>query len=183
MKTKRNLTIAGVVAAMVAGTAGLAFAVSAPQHTLNVALPDGGIAVVRYSGDIAPQVTFKDVPAPVGASLTDPAGFLAADPAFVEMQRISTAMDRQMDDMMKRLSAPGGQMKAGGFDTAGMPANGAFTMVSSMPGGGQACMRSIEVTQGPGDKAPKVVSRTSGNCQALDGAASSGAPAAKGVSL
>jgi hypothetical protein len=180
MKSKRNLIVAGVAAAALACTSGLAFAVSAPQHTLNVPLPDGGTAVVRYSGDVAPQVTFKDVPGRADAQLTDPAGFWAPDPAFADLQRLSAAMDRRMDDLMKRLYAPGGEMKAGGFDTAGLPSDDGLTMVSSNAGGGDSCVRSVEMTQGPGDKAPKVVSRSFGNCKAFDTPA---APAAKGQSL
>jgi hypothetical protein len=171
MKLFRKLAIAGTVATGLAFSASLALAVSPPQHTLNVAMPDGGTAVIRYTGDVAPQVTFKDTPPSGTVSALDPAGFFAADPAFADVQRMTASMDRRMADMMSRLSAPDAQMKVGGFDRFNLPAGSAYTMVSTSSTGGQTCTRSVEVTQNPGDKTPKVVSETSGNCKAADPAA------------
>lgn len=157
MKPVRTLIVAGAAAGL-AATAGIAFAVSPPQHTLSVALPGGGTAEIRYAGDVAPQVSFKDVPARTA--------FLApgfeGDP-FAQMQQMSAAMDRRMTDLMSRLNAPGAALKAGGFDTADLPAGSQVTTISNPSPNAAGCMRSIEITQNGGEK-PKVVERSAGNC-------------------
>src|SRR6185437_7966987 len=92
----------------------------------------------------------------------------AADPAFADMRRMSAAMDREMSDLMSRMTAPGAAQKAGGFGAA--PGSDGYTMISTRSNGGTWCSRSVEITQAPGDKTPKVVTRSEGNCQAQDAA-------------
>jgi hypothetical protein len=170
MKIARNIVVGAVVAAGLAASAGLALAVTPTLHTLNVTMPDGGTAVIQYSGDVPPKVSFKDDPVAAAFPMGDP---LAADPAFADIRKMSAAMDREMSDLMSRMTAPGATLKAG-FGAA--PGDRGYTVISTGSNKGAYCSRSIEVTQGPGDKQPKVVTRTEGNCQALDAAPARPAP-------
>jgi len=164
MKVARNIVIGAAVATVLAGSAGLALALSPLTHTLTVKTPDGGTAEIQYVGDVPPRISFKGAPEAVA---------LPMDPAFVDLQRISAAMDREMDDVMSRMAAPASTLKAGGFD-AGAPGRDGFTTIST-ENGGAYCGRSVEITQGPNDKEPKVMTRTFGNCPALGGTPPSGA--------
>ena len=164
MKFARNSVIVGGVAVILAASAGLALAAMPAMHTLTVKMPDGGTADIQYAGDVAPKVSFKDSPAanpfPAGAAFLD-------DPAFADMQRLSAAMDKQMNDAMSQMTAPGAMMKTGGMDADGnLPAGVTWSSLSNQPHGGTFCARSVEMTQGPGDKAPKIVTKTEGQCQA-----------------
>ncbi len=170
MRVARNIALAGAIATGLAASAGLALALSPATHTLTVKMPDGGTAEIQYAGDVPPKVSFTDTPAAIAYPLGDP---FANDPAFADLRRMSAAMDSQMNDLVSRVTAPGGMLKAGGFDT--LPADGGYTMISTRSNGDTYCERSVEVTRTPGDKAPKVVTHTSGDCKALD-AANPGVP-------
>src|SRR3982751_6783022 len=105
MRLTRKAVLAGIASLAAAGAA---FAAQAPRfHNMNVHLPDGAVAHVRYSGDVAPVVTVDNVPAP---GWLDPAGALTGfDPApFAALDRIAAEMDRQADAMLRqaRLGAP-----------------------------------------------------------------------------
>ena len=54
---------AGTAAIALAGFCGIAAAQTSPTHVLMVALPGGGVAQVRYAGDVAPQIAVSDSPA------------------------------------------------------------------------------------------------------------------------
>jgi hypothetical protein len=175
MKVARNIAIASAVAIGLAASAGLAVALSPATHILKVQMPDGGTAEIQYAGDVPPKVSFTDMPAAFAFPMKD---LFADDPAFADLRKMSAAMDSQMNDLMSRATAPGGVLKAGGFAplTDVAPADGDYTMISTQSNGNTYCERSVEVTRSPGDKAPKVVTHTSGDCKALD-AAGPAAPA------
>lgn len=148
-----------LAAAAVAGLTGLAFAAAPVFHEMTVAMPDGGVAHIRYTGDVAPKVNFVRT---ADAGLAD-TGFVPSP--FVEMQRISALMDAQMADMMARAHFPQQaamqQMPLSQAQLQPLPA-ASYSFVSTMSGNG-LCMKSVQITA-TGNGAPKVVSQTSGNC-------------------
>lgn len=168
MRTVRKLLLAGAAAVGIAGLTGLALAASAPTyHEMTVQMPDGGVAHIRYTGKVAPTITFGRAAMPMAFQRA----FFAPDPAFVALDRISAAMDRQMAAMMVRAD----QLQRAAFEGPlynttmhGLPAGTSSYFVSSA-GGSNFCMKSTEVTLLSNGKS-KVVSHTSGNC--------GGAPAA-----
>jgi hypothetical protein len=149
---------------ILAGAAVTGLAVLAPSlareldnHTVTVRLPGGGVETIEYTGKIAPKVSFPA--APMMVSMADP---------FAAFDQISLAMDRQMDTMMHQAQMlavmPQGQPLVRAT-LNGVPQGASFSMVSQTIGNG-ACVQTTQVTQGPGDAKPHVVSRTSGNCGA-----------------
>ena len=157
MRTVPTLILAGVAAV---GLTGLALAAGA-MHEMTVQVPGGGVAHVRYSGDVPPKVTFVQ-----GEVQPVAVGFWAPDSAFAELDRITALMDRQMDQMMYQARLM--QMQAAdplySATLKGMPAGtSGYTVVSTMSGNG-VCMRSTQITSSPNGGAPKVVTKTTGNC-------------------
>jgi len=75
-----------MTAVAAAALTGLAMAAAPAIHDLTVDVPGGGLAHIRYSGDVPPQVNFVRVP-----QTALPAGFFAPSP-FAEMARISAMM-------------------------------------------------------------------------------------------
>ena len=168
---------------LLAGIAGLAVAGSAmattppkqtqpeatqAEHVLNIALPDGTIQQIRYSGDTPPAVVFTPVrQATVPIAFGDP--FMAP---FADFDRIAAAMDRQMDAILRQASTmaaqsvgPDGKIDQAAF--AKMPAGTVhYSFVSSSSGNG-TCNRSVQVTSFGPNQQPKVVSQSSGNCAGI----------------
>ena len=164
---------------LLASIAGLALAGTAmattppkpvqPEHVLNVALPDGTIQQIRYSGDTPPAVVFTPVrQATVPIAFGDP---FAMAP-FAEFDRIAAAMDRQMDAMLRQASTmtaqpvgPDGKIDQATF--AKLPAGTVhYSFVSSSSGNG-TCSRSVQVTSFGPNQQPKIVSQSSGNCAGI----------------
>ena len=92
MRFARTTILAGGAAMLLAGTAAYA---ADKLHTLNVSLPDGSVAQIEYSGDVAPKVSV--VPATVPIAYADPFAELDRMAAYMEAQH--AAMMRQMPDM------------------------------------------------------------------------------------
>ena len=67
MRFARTTILAGGAAMLLAGTAAYA---ADKLHTMNVSLPDGSVAQIEYSGDVAPKVSV--VPATVPIAYADP---------------------------------------------------------------------------------------------------------------
>jgi len=157
MRLTRKAVLAGIASLAVAGAA---FAAEAPRfHTMIVNLPDGAVAHVRYSGDVAPTVTVDRAPA------YDPIGLYAGlDPApFVALDRIAAEMDRQAAAMLSRAhdgGAPGFDLLAAG----GLPAGAAgYSFVSQTTSDG-SCTRSVEMTKAGPNAKPNIVTHESGDC-------------------
>jgi hypothetical protein len=132
---------------------------------MTVAMPNGGTAHIRYTGDVAPKVNFVQGPASPFVMTAFGPGFGAESP-FAEIERIQALMDRQMAAMMLQAR----QMQAAARDPLysatfnGVPAgNNAMHFVSTQSGNNY-CLRSVQVTASPNGGAPKVVSHTEGNC-------------------
>lgn len=143
MRAVSPALLAGVAAIMLAGYAGLAEAKIPNNHVLTVRLPDGQVEQVRYVGDVPP--TLIVLPEAVSASI-DP-GF-----PFGMLDQISAAMDRQAAAWFRTVNA---QIAAGG--------DGSGSIVAGSGSG--VCLRSVQISYS-GDQAPRVVSRTSGDCAA-----------------
>src|SRR5262245_43928283 len=90
MPPRKYLLGAAVLAVL---GAGVAEAATAKLHSMRVDAPDGSVVQVQYTGDVAPRV--QVVPADAVAPAAMPA---IADP-FAEMDRVSAAMDAQMQAM------------------------------------------------------------------------------------
>lgn len=168
----RNTLLAGIAAVALAGTC--AFAAAGPtRHTMTVRTPDGGVAHIEYSGNVPPTVTF-------GAAPRSPAAFFGAASPFAAFHRISAAMDREMDVLLRQADllaapAPGPMYEA---TLRNLPADSSqYSMVSTLSGNG-VCMRSVEVTRRANGK-PHIVSRSSGDCGKSAGAGLTAAPASQ----
>ncbi|TAN02364.1 MAG: hypothetical protein EPN45_11455 [Rhizobiaceae bacterium] len=160
-----------LAAAGIAGTAA-AHSLSSNSHVLTVRLPDGSLERIRYTGDHPPAVSFANPFDVVFAPTGD--GFGIASP-FAEMERISAAMDRETTAMVRearhidRLAfASAGQLPGQlNVDFTNLPRGvQGYSMVSTMSGG-HVCTRSMEyLSQGPG-KPPRIETKTSGHCSAV----------------
>jgi len=153
-----------LTAVAAAGLTGLALAAAPAIHEMTVAIPGGGEAHIRYTGDTPPKVNF------VHSSEAMPVGFFAPS-SFDEMERISAMMDHQMATMIyqARLMQQQAEASLGGSplrsaEFYGMPAGSSYSFVSTISGNG-VCMKSMQITSS-GSSEPKVVSHTSGNCGA-----------------
>lgn len=153
-------------AALVAGTAYAAGKI----NTMNVALPDGSIAQIRYEGDVAPKVAI--VPVEAGANDTFANGTFANDP-FAELERMS-AMMRQVADMQQRaqrqiLAAQqgrgGGQPGQIVVSTNAPAGSYSFTSVTTTSAGG--CTETVQYRSDGSGAEPKVTRASSGDCSAV----------------
>ena len=166
---------------LLAGIAGLAMAGAAmattppkhaqaettqPDHVLSVALPDGTVEQIRYSGEAPPAVVFTPVrQAALPVAFSDPFDMAS----FADFDRIAAAMDRQMGAMLRQASTmaaqpvgPDGKIDEAAF--AKLPAGTVhYSFVSSSTGNG-TCSRSLQVTSFGPNQQPKVVSQSSGDC-------------------
>lgn len=165
MRISTSLILAG---ATVIGLAGLAptIARELDTHTVTVRVPGGGVETIEYSGKVAPKVSFQANPVfgPVDSSF---AAFTpAAFPSFAALDRISAAMDRQMDMMMHQAAMMTAMPQDQLYNAVmkGMPRGAtSFSMVSESSNNG-VCTHVTRITQGAGDARPQVVSQTSGDC-------------------
>ncbi len=164
MRTTTTVFLAG---AAIAGLTGLALAAGPAIHEMTVQGPDGAVAQVRYTGSVAPKVTFVQGPAnPFAVS------FWGEPSPFAELDRITALMDRQMAQMMyqaRALEQPGSPLSQAVLTD--VPAGSAsYSFVSTASGNG-FCMRTTQITSSPNGGKPKVVSQTSGNCGGQSGTA------------
>lgn len=162
MRKISKLLIAGAGAVAVAG---IATAAADRNHILNVVLPDGSIAQVHYSGDVAPRVVMAPEAAPIA--------FVAADP-FAMMDRMSYAMDRQMDAMLQQAAAiaqaaPGAnpQLSQAALDRL-PPGTVSYSFTSYSSGNGAGCSQSVQVTSLGGNQPAKVERQSQGDCSAVN---------------
>jgi len=162
--------ILGAGALALAGTAALA-AGGSDLHTMTVKLPDGGVANIEYTGDVAPKVDIRSGGSGDLARFV-PGGIFAG---FSDFAAIQADMDRQMDDMLREARtmlampvAPNAPFEA----NFGVVPGGSSSWFVSTGNGGNFCERSVEVTIVNGKRS--VHEQTSGNC----GPAKAGAAAA-----
>src|SRR5579864_1152310 len=103
MRIVRTALSAGAAAVLLSATCGAAVAKGPQSHVMTVRLPGGGVEEIRYSGDVAPQVTVSPEGIPV--SVAWPLAMFDSDLSFAGLDRISAAMDRQMNVMLRNARA------------------------------------------------------------------------------
>lgn len=159
MSLIQNAQLIGAAAVALAALCGVAAAQTPQPHVMTVPLPGGGVAEIRYAGDVAPQVFIDDAPT---AMLS--AAFGARSP-FAEFDRIAAAMDREADRMFREATAlAGSPVRLTPAALGSLPAGSReYSYVSTMTGNG-VCSRSVEITSQGNGAPPRVVTHTSGNC-------------------
>jgi hypothetical protein len=160
MSKLRTAVLAGGATLLFAGAAAAA---TAELHTMNVALPDGSVAHISYSGDVAPTVAIEPV---------DARAMAYADP-FAAMEREMALMEQRHADMMRQVAAMQRQAAASAqpgqiLVTSNLPAGTSYsyTMVSSSNGSG-ACTQTVQWRSDGAGKAPQVTRASSGDCGAV----------------
>jgi hypothetical protein len=178
MRTFRITLLAGTAAIGLAGFSGLAAAQAPQTHVMTVALPDGGTAQIRYTGDVPPRVSFGNAPLAVADWPGMPALFGTPAP-FAMLDRILAEMDHEAAAMFRRAAALSRAAQSGQAlpRTVGTlpPGGQSYTFVSETNGNG-VCSQSVEITSA-GNGPPKVVRHSSGNCGPATAGATPGAVA------
>jgi hypothetical protein len=160
MRRAFAIVLAGLGAVTLTGAA---VAASRDTHTMTVPLPDGSSVRVDYVGNVAPKVSVT--PAPLSGPF---APFGMFDRSAFDMQRQIEAMMRQINEMARAPVAGTPDLNVAAYGNA--PIGSSSVTVVSTSNGAKTCTRTTEVTaQGPG-KAPKVVSKVSGDCAGVPSA-------------
>jgi hypothetical protein len=157
MRLARTTILAGGAAMLLAGTAAYA---AEKIHTMNVSLPDGSVAQIEYTGDVAPRVAVQPAQA-VPVAYADP---------FVELDRVAAYMEAQHQAMMQQFQAL--QEAAAKARTA---TPGQMTLVGNLPAGTQfsyvssttdehGCTQTVEYSSDGGSAQPKVTRTSAGSC-------------------
>ena len=98
MRVLRSLVLAAV-ASLIAG-----IAAAQTANVMTVRLPGGGLAEIRYFGDVPPQVAFLPSTAGYDGSMPAPLVFGRESP-FAVFERISAEMDRRAAEMFRYAAA------------------------------------------------------------------------------
>jgi hypothetical protein len=171
MRFVKTAIIAGVASAVLAGAA---FAAHEKSKMMLVALPDGTVEHIRYTGDVAPQVVV--MPAPSPAEMFDTA--FGPDSAFAEMDRMAAAMEAHSQAMMREVAALQAQMPAAGqnlgqgqgivmTNAQGQPVGVMHYSYVSSTTDGNGCTQTIQYSSdGANANQPKVIRTSAGNCGA-----------------
>jgi hypothetical protein len=173
MRNVRTGLLVGATAIALAGSAGMAGARDLDTHVVTVDVPGGGVAEIRYTGDVPPQVVFNPAPAPLSAFAPYGAFFGPASP-FAELERISAAMDREAASLMRQAEmltqtpAFSGNQPIRAVLGNMPPGTAGYTMISTWSGNG-VCTQSMEITTATNGGKPRVVSHSSGNCGSAPG--------------
>jgi hypothetical protein len=170
MRTLRNTFLAGVAAAALAGFSDLAAAETPNTHVMTIALPGGGTAEIRYTGDVAPRVTLN--PAADSFDLWSPAAWaFGPNSPFATLDRISAEMDREAAALFRQAqmlaSQPPGQLTEAAARNL-PPGTQSWSFVSTMSGNG-VCTQSVEITTPANGGPPRVVKHSSGDCGSAAG--------------
>lgn len=151
-----KIALAGIGTAALAGSA---LAADRAMHLLDVNLPDGSVAHVRYFGDVAPKVVLVPVAQAEPVAMLDPFADIFAD------------MDRQQEAMLQQVAAMQGAVPVDGkvdqVALKSLPAGAvsySYTSYSSGDGKGGGCSQSYQMTSYGAYAQPKVVSQSSGDC-------------------
>lgn len=174
MKPVKTAILAGAAALALAGAA-YAAAYAPAMHTMTVTMPDGGVATVAYSGNVAPTVRF--------GAIADPAAFWGPRSPFATIERVSAEMDRQMQMLERQADMMAMPLwNANPLFTAtlrGVPVGSATYALTAVSDGG-FCMRSMQITPDAHGQ-PHIVSRTVGNCAATGQPSLTSAPATQAL--
>ncbi len=174
-----KLSTLALAAAGAAALGGAAAAATKPaSHVMDVALPDGAIAHVRYYGDVAPKITVSQAPGIFGPVAWAPLPM----PQLGDFGQVMARIERQREALVNRVrqmsrqagTAPGARANVVSYGDA--PAGSSSVSVVSVSNGRSTCTRTTRVTSQGAGKPPKVTSDISGNCSA-----EGGAPARRGA--
>lgn len=161
MRIIRTILLTGAAAITLAGFAGPGSAANPQTRVLNARLPDGQVVQIEYTGNVPPTIIVAPpaasvIPLPTAFEQID-FGPIAFDqePTFAMLRQFAAAMDRQAEAMLREANALATMPDATRPDVA---------PVFSDPG---VCMRSVQITYSAHDRAPHVVSRSSGDCGPL----------------
>ncbi|MGZ3256324.1 MAG: hypothetical protein ACXU68_06070 [Croceibacterium sp.] len=172
MRFARTTILAGGAALLLAGTAAVA---AEKLHTMNVSLPDGSVAQIEYTGDVAPKVAVQPADA-VPVAFVDP---------FAELDRMAAYMEAQHQAMMQQVAAMEKAAAAGGSAAPGMvtvsgnlPAGTHFTYISSTTDA-NGCTQTVEYSSDGNSQQPKVTRTSAGSCDKAKSDAPVAASAAK----
>jgi hypothetical protein len=168
MASLRKTLFAGI-AAIGIGLAGAASAQT--SHVMTVPVPGGGVAQIRYFGDVPPQVAFAPAPTAFDGWMPVSQAF-GYDSPLAMLDRLAAEMDRRAAAMFRYAEAMADRAAAGGVAEAGfgaIPLGGeSYSYVSTISGSG-VCAQSLRITS-RGDGMPPLVERHStGNCGAAAG--------------
>ena len=167
MKIQPVHALVGAAIVALAGVTGLAAAEIKNTHVLDVRLPDGVQAHIRYVGDTPPEVSFAPVTPPrlIFSPIADPFG---SESSFATLRRISEAMDRQAEAMLHGANTGALPLPAG-WDATPVdveklpPGLQGFSRVSTVSGAG-VCTRTLQYKSIGDGKPPQVETRVSGAC-------------------
>src|SRR4051794_37390725 len=151
------------IAAIGIGLSGAASAQSV--HVMTVPVPGGGVAQIRYTGEVPPQIGFVPAPAAFDPWMQVFSVFGPESP-FAMLDRISAEMDRRAAAMFRyadvmAAGAPAGEV-AEAASGAMPPGSQSYSYVSTISGSG-VCTQSVRITS-RGDGPPRVERHSSGNC-------------------
>src|SRR3954447_13404214 len=156
----------GAIAAIGIGAAG-----AAPAQTLNtmtVPVPGGGVAQIRYIGDVPPQIVFMPAPAALN-SWTPVSSVFGYESPFAMLDQIAAEMDQRAAAMLRYAEAMASRASAGEITEAAFgappPGSESYSYVSTISGGG-VCTQSVHITS-RGDGPPRVERQSSGNCGSM----------------
>jgi hypothetical protein len=173
MRNVRTALLAGAAAVALASLSGAAVARDLNTHLMTLQLPSGGVAEIRYTGDVPPQVVLSPAPTELG-SLMPISSFFGPGSPFAMLDRISAAMDREAASLMRQAemlaNAPAFAANQPIEAALGSlpPGSQSYTMVSTWSGNG-VCTQSVEITSPANGGQPRVVSHSSGNCGSARG--------------
>lgn len=158
MRFKRAAILAGAAALLAAGAAQ---ARPAEVHHMNVALPDGSVARIEYTGDVTPVV--RIVPAE--------ARTLAAYDPFAGFERIAALMAAQREAMLRQMAelregAARAASTSGLALTGDLPPGVHYTYFSSTTDA-NGCTRTVEYRTDGSGAAPQVTRASTGACDAM----------------
>lgn len=175
MRMMSKAIVAGLATVVLAGSA---VAAERAIHTMNVALPDGSIAKVRYVGEQPPQVRIVPV------AVMQPMPIAMIDPSFAAFDRMFAAMDAQRDamlrqaSMMARMPAPTQGQLQHAAQTNIPGGTMSYSYVSTTSSGG--CTQTVRMTSDGSGQQPQVIRTSAGKCdgaKAIPAVASPVAPA------
>jgi hypothetical protein len=167
MRFTRTTILAGAAVLLAAGTAAAA---AETLHTMNVALPDGSVAQIEYTGDVAPTVSVAPAAAvPIAPLSIAPLPIAFVDP-FAQLDRMAAYMEARHQAMMQQVAAmeqtatraaPGapGQVTVVGD----LPAGTHFTYVSSTTDA-KGCTQTVQYSSDGSSAQPKVTRTSAGSC-------------------
>ncbi|OCC22771.1 hypothetical protein MB02_15290 [Croceicoccus estronivorus] len=182
MRKLRTALIAGV---LTVAAAGAAVAASEHVHVMKVDLPDGGVARIHYTGDVAPKVEFvpakAGVPAfalPVAFSSLDDEAFFAPfarmDQIMAQMEQRHRAMMQMVAQMDSQASKARGKAAANGTAPVGFVTTGTLPAGTTMhysfyssTNGKNGCTQTVEWRSDGSSKQPQVTRASSGDCDSV----------------